>query len=107
QKRKKTPNPDPANNKKSRPNRAAFLWEGGADLDLTGAPEGGHSPTQPGRKHSNPDPETKQSPPRNRTGFFIGTRQNKSTLHQPEQWPDPTQQNKTRETNHTQMANST
>ncbi|WP_282047102.1 hypothetical protein, partial [Roseibium album] len=25
QKRKKTPNPDPANNKKSRPNRAAFL----------------------------------------------------------------------------------
>ena len=44
-------NPAPATNKNSRPPRAAFLLEGVADFDLTGAPEGGQRPTQRGKKH--------------------------------------------------------
>ncbi|WP_208996739.1 hypothetical protein, partial [Roseibium denhamense] len=47
------------NQQKSRPHRAAFLLEGVADFDLTGAPQGGQRPTQRGRKQSNPEPKTK------------------------------------------------
>ncbi|MEQ8778791.1 MAG: hypothetical protein RIE06_03990, partial [Roseibium album] len=60
-------------------------WTVDTGENLSGPHQGGQSPTQKGKKTPNPDPATKKNKPPKSGGFFVGTRQNKSTSHQPEQ----------------------